>query len=96
MVDEMPSASSHGHNGRLSFRCCPPAMAQAACRAAGLWPGGDLRDMRKRLTVKEFAPDSLSVTEYTSFHEVSDGLPHTSATVPISSSMISQAGWAPL
>jgi hypothetical protein len=52
--------------------------------------------MRKRLTVKEFAPDSLSVTDYTSFHEVSDGLPHTSATVPISSSMISQAGWAPL
>ena len=79
MVDEMSSAS-HGHNG-LSFRCCP-AMAQAACRAAGLWPGGDLRDMRKRLTVKEFAPDSLSVTDYTSFHEVSDDLPHTSATVP--------------
>ena len=47
-----------------------PCCVQAACRQLGLWPGGDLRDIRRRLTLHEYAPTSLSATDIADFHAV--------------------------
>ena len=50
----------------LRVSCC----VQAACRQLGLWPGGDLRDIRRRLTLHEYAPSSLSAIDFGDFHTV--------------------------
>eukprot|EP01048_Picozoa_sp_COSAG05_P007022 COSAG05_NODE_480_length_9412_cov_614.073537_7_plen_86_part_00 len=35
-----------------------------------MYQGGDLRDLRKRLTTNEFAPETLKITDRSAFHSL--------------------------